>query len=264
MSKKKGSKQTLNSKTENNTISQNEKKKTGSATVSTELNKEKSAFNFWLFLIPAIICLLTYIAYQPALDNDFVDWDDNTYVIDNPMVRNKKVPVSEIFKQPVSLNYHPITMLTMRWNNNECKDCIHGISAKPFISWNLIFHLLNTVLVFFLTYRLSLKNLFVGGFSAIVFALHPMHVESVAWVSERKDVLYVFFFLAGLLSFDKYLDGKYSSKPVSDYKWLGITLLLFILSCLSKAMAVVFPCGSIFWNDGHKCTIRWRFWWICK
>jgi Flp pilus assembly protein TadD len=255
MSKKKGSKQTLNSKTENNTVSQNEKKKTGSAPVSTELNKGKNAFNYWLFLIPAIICLFTYIAYQPALDNDFVDWDDNTYVIDNPMVRNKNVPVSEIFKQPVSLNYHPITMLTMRWNNNECKECIHGISAKPFISWNLFFHLLNTVLVFFLTYRLSLKNLFVGGFSAIVFALHPMHVESVAWVSERKDVLYVFFFLAGLLSFDKYLDGKYSTKPVSDYKWLGLTLLLFILSCLSKAMAVVFPLTLIlmdFWRNPEQ------------
>jgi hypothetical protein len=259
MSKKKGSKQLTNSKTETSTNSFKDKKVSGTSNVSSELSKEKSTINYWLFLIPAIICILTYIAYQPALDNDFVDWDDNTYVIDNPMVRNKNVPVSEIFKQPVSLNYHPITMLTMRWNNNDCKECIHGISAKPFISWNIIIHLLNTLLVFFLTYRLGFKNLYVGGFSAIVFALHPMHVESVAWVSERKDVLYVFFFLAGLLSYDRYLDGRYNVNRKTDYKWLVLSLVLFILSCLSKAMAVVFPLVLIlidFWRNPEQKPLK--------
>lgn len=221
-----------------------------------ELTKKQAVPVIYKALMAIVIAILTLIAYQPAFDNDFVDWDDNVYVIDNQMVRNEKVPVSDIFKQPVSLNYHPITMLTMRWNNNECKSCVHGISARPFITWNIILHLLNAVLVFFLCFRLSKSNWFVGAFSAAVFALHPMHVESVAWVSERKDVLYVFFFLAGLLAYDRYLDGKYSEAGKTDIKWLGIALTAFILACLSKAMAVVFPLVLIlmdFWrNPGEK------------
>jgi tetratricopeptide (TPR) repeat protein len=203
---------------------------------------QKKGLSLWILLtIAAGILAITYFAYQPALDNDFVDWDDNVYVVENPLVRNKQVPTSQIFKEVVSLNYHPLTMLSMRWNANECKDCVYGISAKPFISWNLYLHLLNTLLVFFLAFRLSKENLFTAIFSAVVFALHPMHVESVAWVSERKDVLYVFFFLLGLLSYDKFLQGRYSSSQKTDVKWLFLALIAFVLSCLSKAMAVVFP-----------------------
>ena len=203
---------------------------------------QKKGLSLWILLtIAAAILAITYFAYQPALDNDFVDWDDNVYVVENPLVRNKQVPTSQIFKEVVSLNYHPLTMLSMRWNANECKDCVYGISAKPFISWNLYLHLLNTLLVFFLAFRLSKENLFTAIFSAVVFSLHPMHVESVAWVSERKDVLYVFFFLLGLLSYDKFLQDRYSSSQKTDVKWLILALIAFVLSCLSKAMAVVFP-----------------------
>ena len=203
---------------------------------------QKKGLSLWILLtIAAGILAITYFAYQPALDNDFVDWDDNVYVVENPLVRNKQVPTSQIFKEVVSLNYHPLTMLSMRWNANECKDCVYGISAKPFISWNLYLHLLNTLLVFFLAFRLSKENLFTAIFSAVVFALHPMHVESVAWVSERKDVLYVFFFLLGLLSYDKFLQGRYSNSQKTVIKWLLFALSAFVLSCLSKAMAVVFP-----------------------
>ena len=223
----------------------------------TNLNSNKNNNFSYILLAIAAISILTYFAYQPAMDNDFVDWDDNTYVLDNTMVRNEKVPVSEIFKQPVSLNYHPITMLTMRWNNNECKECVYGISAKPFIYWNIILHILNSIFVFLLAFRLSKENWFVGLFSSLVFALHPMHVESVAWVSERKDVLYVFFFLAALLSYDKYLTAKYFESK-KQYSWLLISLGLFVLSCLSKAMAVVFPLVMIlmdFWRNPESNPI---------
>jgi hypothetical protein len=224
---------------------------------SNNLNSNKNNNFSYILLAIAAISILTYFAYQPAMDNDFVDWDDNTYVLDNTMVRNEKVPVSEIFKQPVSLNYHPITMLTMRWNNNDCKDCVYGISAKPFIYWNIILHILNSIFVFLLAFRLSKENWFVGLFSSLVFALHPMHVESVAWVSERKDVLYVFFFLAGLLSYDKYLTAKYFESK-KQYSWLIFSLGLFVLSCLSKAMAVVFPLVMIlmdFWRNPESNPI---------
>ena len=68
-----------------------------------------------------LLMISTFFAYRGALNNDFVDWDDYTYVIENELVRNEKIPVSEIFKRPVSLNYHPLTIWTMRLNNNQCK-----------------------------------------------------------------------------------------------------------------------------------------------
>jgi hypothetical protein len=259
MSKKKPIKN-ITSKTEEITESKKIQTVVEKKTVQPpELNKKPGLSMLNLLLIAAGLLILTFIAYQPALDNDFVDWDDNVYVIDNPMVRNEKVPVSQIFKQPVSLNYHPITMLSMRWNSNECKDCVYGISAKPFITWNLILHLLNTFLVLLLAFRLSKQNVFVGVFTAAVFALHPMHVESVAWVSERKDVLYVFFFLLGLLAYDRYLEIRNAEAQKIDLKWIGLALVSFVLACLSKAMAVVFPLVMIlmnFWRNSNEKPIK--------
>src|SRR5208282_1300393 len=83
-------------------------------------------------------------------------------------------------------------------------------------------------------FLLTRRNLLMAAIVALFFGIHPMHVESVTWVSERKDVLYVFFFLAGLIT---YLNYHKSGKII----WYCITFLLFILSCLSKGMAVVFP-----------------------
>jgi hypothetical protein len=228
-----------------------------------------------LIVSSVIIALLTLFVYRGALDNDFVDWDDYTYVIDNDLVRsvsdidafkqaqksktqlNTNTPsayntsVGDIFKQIVSLNYHPLSILTMRWNNNVCPTCSEGISAKPFIKWNLILHCFNSILVLLLVYWISKRNLLASVLAALLFALHPMHVESVAWVSERKDVLYTFFFLAALLSYSKYLDLKQS-------KWLGFAFVLFVLSCLSKAMAVVLPLVMLlmwFWNDKSESNV---------
>lgn len=207
--------------------------------------------------IAIMIAIVTFIFYRGSLDNQFVDWDDFPYVIENNLVRsqydistvarikgqtttsNKEVgeyttTVGDIFKTPVSLNYHPLTILTMRWNNNAAPETIHGISARPFILWNLILHILNSILVLILIYWFTKGNVWASAVVAALFAWHPMHVESVAWVSERKDVLYTFFFLLGLLAYTKYLAER-------STKWLAITFACFVLSCLSKAMAVVFP-----------------------
>ena len=219
----------------------------------------------YIYVAAFLLALTTYYTYYGALDNDFVDWDDFAYVINNDLVRPTadiiQTPAQgpsayskgygTIFKSIVSLNYHPLTILSMRWNNNVCPECINGISARPFIFWNIILHILNALLVLFFVFGLTKKNLWAAVIVATVFALHPMHVESVAWVSERKDVLYVFFFMSGLLSYTKYLQ-----QPSS--KWWLITLLFFVLSCLSKAMAVVFAPVLLllyFWYDPAEKAI---------
>lgn len=206
-----------------------------------------------------MLLVSTFLAYRGALNNDFVDWDDYTYVIENELVRNEKVPVSEVFKRPVSLNYHPLTIWTMRLNNNQCKTatadaaCTEGISARPFIMGNILLHLLNVVLVFALMYNLTKNQLLISFFIALVFGIHPMHVESVAWVSERKDVLYTFFFLLGLVGYTRYLQQGERNTGLL----IGV-LITFVLACLSKAMAVVFPVVMVliaYWK--HDSTSSW-------
>jgi len=191
----------------------------------------------WLIaLMAAVAMAVTFFVYTSAFKNDFVDWDDYAYVIDNELIRNEKIPNSEIWQRPISLNYHPLTIQTMRWHNNKCEKCSEGISAKPFIQGNVWLHTANVGLVFALIYALSGGIWWVALFCALWFGIHPLHVESVAWVSERKDVLYVFFSLLGLLSFNHF----HSTGEKKWGFWL-ITLMLSILACLSKAMAVVNP-----------------------
>jgi Tfp pilus assembly protein PilF len=108
------------------------------------------------------------------------------------------------------------------------------LSAQPFLVTNVLVHVLNTGLVFWLAYLLSRRRLLVAVITALLFGIHPMRVESVAWVSSRKDVLYVFFLLAGLISYWRYLEKR-------EWPWLALTFATFVLSCLSKGMAVVFP-----------------------
>jgi len=218
--------------------SKKRKQKKQSSSQADKLNTKASSELIIKLLCAASIIVLTLIAYQGASDNEFVSWDDYVYVVDNNLVKaegtNHNTTIGDVFSSIVSLNYHPLTILSMRMNDNKCATCPQGISPKPFIRWNIILHILNGILVFFFSYQLTRKNVLASLFIALLFALHPMHVESVAWVSERKDVLYGLFFMAGLISYVKYLDS-------SQNKWLGLSFTLFILSCLSKAMAVVFP-----------------------
>ena len=114
---------------------------------------------------------------------------------------------------------------------------IYGTSsAKPFILTNVILHVLNVALVFMLTFSLSNSKFILAITTAILFALHPMHIESVVWVSERKDMLYGFFFLCSIIVYWNYTRN-------SRLSLYALSFILFTLSCLSKATAVsLVPC----------------------
>ena len=201
------------------------------------VSKLKPSKTNQLILSGLLIIILVLATYGGASKNGFVDWDDNEYVENNKLVRSPgETQYKDIFSSVISLNYHPLTMLSMRLNNNSCKTCPNGISAKPFIRGNITLHVFNSILVLLLIFSLSGRNITVAFLVAAIFGVHPMHVESVAWVSERKDVLYSFFFLSGLLAYLKYLD-----KEKRQYLWLVFSFILFVLSCFSKATAVIFP-----------------------
>lgn len=194
---------------------------------------------FQLSLGGLLVAVLT--AFGSAFGHDFVSWDDHVYVYENMQILH---PTAESFKafgtEVVSLNYHPLTMWSL-WLNSA----LFGAGAKSFIVTNVLIHWLNAGLLCWLVWLLSgRKYRSVALLTALLFAIHPLRAESVVWVSERKDVLYVFFFLAGCIAYWRYLETQRSSKL-----WLALGLML--LSCLSKGVAVVFPLVCLLMDYWH-------------
>lgn len=196
-------------------------------------SKQTIHFNNWLWLCG--ILLLTFFTLYPSLKNGFTNWDDNVYIAENPLITDlsgdniKKIIDTD---NPVALNYHPITILSFALDHQ-----LSEYNPKTYHTTSLVFHLLNTALVFWFIFLLSGRKQLVAAIVALFFGIHPMHVESVAWISERKDVLYVFFFMASLICYHKYLYAEGKNKTILYF----FTILLFVLSVLSKAMAVVLP-----------------------
>lgn len=176
-----------------------------------------------------LILIAVFTAFYPSLNNGFTNWDDGDYVTENKLIRNPSLKtLAGFFTSTYFANYHPLTMLSY-----TAEYSIFGLNPRAYHATNLALHLLNSLLVFWLIFLLTKSN-FTAFAVAMLFGVHPMHVESVAWVSERKDVLYSSFFLGSLVSYLYYRrDGR------TGYYHLAI--LAFILSLLSKPMAVTLP-----------------------
>jgi tetratricopeptide (TPR) repeat protein len=171
------------------------------------------------------ILLLTLLVYWPAIHNGFV-WDDTVYVQRNPLIHT--LDLQEIFSSYLAGNYHPVTVLVLAIEYG-----MFGLKESGYHVVNILLHLANTLLTFFLIRKFS-NNLWVGLITMLIFGVHPLHVESVAWISALKDLLYTLFFLASLLAYLRYVDHKKN-------KWYAIALGFFVLSLLSKAVAVALP-----------------------
>jgi tetratricopeptide (TPR) repeat protein len=210
--------------------------------IKNEGVSSKTSFSYGKWLAIGALIITLFIAFSGGFDNQFVDWDDHVYIENDYLVTEPKGHFGEAFKSHVALNYHPLTIVSMMINSS-----ISGAeNPKAFIVTNFIIHLLNTLMVFWLLMLLTKRRLMASFFAALLFAIHPMRVESVTWISERKDVLYGFFFIAGCISYLYYLDTEKKNK------YLIISLVLFVLSCLSKAQAVVLPIVFLlfdYWRD---------------
>jgi len=178
------------------------------------------------WMVPVILGI-TFIAFLPVLHAGFVSWDDGEYVLQNTALKNGDLRA--VLMTPMQGNFHPLTMFTLFLNY-----LISGEQAWSYHLLNLVLHLINCFLVFRLAMSLSKGNATISFATAILFGIHPVHVESVAWVSERKDVLYGVFFLAALISYTKYVDTKSRSQYWLAALWFGLSLL-------SKPSAVIFP-----------------------
>lgn len=175
-----------------------------------------------------ILLLISFFIYKPALENKFTNYDERAYVSENGSIRQFN---GEMISREMGTffmgNYHPLTMISYAIDYS-----LYGMDPKGYILTNILLHLVACLFLYILLIKIT-RNSYASLAGALLFSLHPLHVESVAWIAERKDVLYTAFLSMALLSAYLWLTQQ------SKLFWL-LTLLLFILACLSKGMAVVF------------------------
>jgi tetratricopeptide (TPR) repeat protein len=196
-----------------------------------------------LLIVSILVALITILVYLPALQNDFVNWDDGKYVYENPNIRSFGFNSLQWMLTTFHAgNWHPLT-----WLSHAIDYALWSLNPMGHHLMSVIFHGLNTFLVIILiTHLINLTgkdkhnqktSLIAGAITGLLFGLHPLHVESVAWVSERKDVLYAFFFLLSIYMYIKYVSAEQGRKVL----FYGLCLGFFILSLMSKPMAVTLP-----------------------
>jgi len=181
--------------------------------------------------IIATLVIVTVAAYWQTGRGDFVNLDDDVYVVTQPMTNQGLRPAAVLWAWTgiQSNTWNPLTALS---HTLDCE--FFGVRPGPMHWENLAWHVLNTVLVF-LVWRALTAAAWPSALVAALFALHPLHVESVAWISERKDLLSTFFWLLGLWAYVHY------TRLPSRTRLVGV-MVCFALGLLAKPMNVTFPC----------------------
>jgi hypothetical protein len=198
------------------------------------------------WLVPLFVAVLTLAAFFPALSNGFVNWDDDKILYDNPLYRGLGWDrLSWMFTTFLMGHYQPLSWLTFAIDY-----LLWGMDPFGYHLTNVLLHTANAVLFYFISRRLLGAALsvsagaenwqlnFSAGFAALLFAIHPLRVESVAWATERRDVLSGLFYFTTIYF---YLRTVESVQPSTRRRWLGVTVAAYLLSLLSKATAIALP-----------------------
>jgi len=205
--------------------------------------------------MPILICLalavLTIAAFWQLKDCGFIAYDDEQYVTKNAYVQSglNGNNVIRAFSSELAVHsghWHPLTWLSLMLDHS-----LFGLTPSGYHLINLLFHVLNTILLFLVLMRMT-KMLWPSAFVAALFAIHPLHVESVAWIVERKDVLSTFFMMLTLGAYSYYVEHR-------RFKRYAFVLLFFVLGLLSKPMLVTLPFVLLlldFWPLGRFSEVK--------
>ena len=198
-----------------------------------------------------IISVLTAIAYSGVPQHVFLNWDDYDYILKNSYVKSLSIEnLSWMFTNYSMGNWHPLTWLSLALNYE-----IWGNNPLPFKITSIVIHILNSFLVYLLSCKILIlvrdnfhkgdnnwlspvsdRSLAAAGvFAAVLFGVHPLHVESVSWISERKDLLYSFFYMLSIYYYIRFRETNDNSK------YIILSVLMFLFSLMSKPMAVTLP-----------------------
>ena len=206
--------------------------------------------------ICAVLAGITWLVFAQTVRHQFVTYDDPQYVYANPDITAGISPgrIAWAFTHTIAGNWHPLTAIS------HMLDCrLFGLNPAGHHFTNVLFHTIAVVLLFLVLQQMT-GSLWRSAFVAALFAIHPLHVESVAWISERKDVLSAVFFMLTLGAYVRYVRAR----SVTSYLLL---LLLFVLGLMSKPMLVSVPFVLLFldyWplgrvtNIGFSKTLKWQ------
>ena len=184
---------------------------------------------------PTGLLLITLVAYIPALSNGFT-WDDDEWVTENPALRDLS-GLRRIWLEPsAQIQYYPVCF-TSWWIDYQ----LWGRNPLAYHLENILLHGLSAALLWLILRKLGVPG---AWLAAAIFALHPVHVESVAWITERKNTLSGFFYLASLLA---YLRFAQLDAPATHRRWglYALSLFLFLLALLSKTVASTLPAALL-------------------
>jgi len=190
-------------------------------------NKINKYSGFWICLALTIV---TAAVYCRVHSYDFINYDDPGYVSENPNIQNGITlqAIKWAFTTGNMGNWHPLT-----WLSHILDWWLFGSNAGGHHLTNLIFHIANTLLLFIVLKQMT-QRLWLSAFVAAMFALHPLHVESVAWISERKDVLSTFFWLLTMWAYVRFVNRR----RVADYVLMAV---FFVFGLMAKPMLVTLP-----------------------
>jgi tetratricopeptide (TPR) repeat protein len=219
-----------------------------------ESSRQPAAGRQAIYVVAILVAVATFLCYLPALRGEFLIWDDPFYVVNNRHIRSVNLEFLTWTFTSAYGSWHPVT-----WISYALDYLLWGMSPLGYHLTSIIYHSLNSLLVVLLTVRLlecakrsnelpSILDgdgiLIAGGVVGVLFGLHPLHVESVAWISDRKDLLCAFFFLCSLLSYLKYIAGiqadagSPAGNTLLHYRQYILCLSFFLLALASKGIAV--------------------------
>lgn len=179
-------------------------------------------------MLALIAAAITLLCFANAIENDFTNWDDPLYVVENELIRSVSArSVREIFTSFLVGNYHPLTVLSLALDY-----ALFGLHPSGYHLTTILLHTCNVLIVFVFIQKLT-GSAALSFITALLFGIHPLHVESVAWVSERKDVLYTLFYLCSMYVYLSYIRSVRRKGLL-----YAASLALFVCSLLSKGQAV--------------------------
>ena len=211
-------------------LSKHRKHSSGVSGLASSAHSQRANSRVTTLLVCIGLVAVTWAVFGQTLAHDFVNFDDHVYVYENPLVARglSTEGIIAAFTHTHALNWHPLTTLS------HMLDCqLYGLKAGGHHLTNVILHTISVLLLFVVLTQMT-GGLWQSGFVAALFAIHPLHVESVAWIAERKDVLSGLFFMLTLAAYARY------ARAPSTPRYLLVSLF-FACGLMSKPMLVTLP-----------------------
>ena len=214
----------------------------------------KTAVSHAGWLVPLLVAVITFVAFLPVLRAGFVSWDDDKNFLDNPHYRGLGLAQLRWMWTTFHLGHY----VPLSWMSLGLDYRFWGMNPTGYHLTNLLLHTANAVLVYFLARRILIRaretttesragpsvalrassgrHLMAAAFAALLFSIHPLRVESVAWITERRDVLSFLFYASSVLSY-----VRSTEQAENRRRWYGLSLGLFAGALLSKATSITLP-----------------------